>query len=477
MNTWKFWFLFAILFFSKVTIADDIFTPFPNSKQTESELRHFIHKKFVGNIKKGKVVPLVKSGSLEKFGYKVDRLHEPSNIFQNYLDQLKKQNAEIVFTCQLDTCGRVKKIKRLLEPLQSIGKDSPHLITAKLTKNNQVYFVSIFSSSWANQTELNIAVLHEKPEPLDLIAINEQAVKNAAQEKEFDSKQNKDKKGSADHPMFGRLQGAFINNYVTNNYAKTDLLAGIKNNQYELTPVEGKLTYIEYRLPRGYSEYEVFRNYQQAFNKLGFKEMFHCQSKDCGKQSKLSSKLKLLSTIGKDENQFYTSYVLERPNGNIYAHNYVIGFNGGLWTELKVVEAKSLNADRITFDADGLSKSIQATGHASLDGLLFKFDSDELLSESVPLLGELARYLDQHPKLNFYVVGHTDDQGKRSYNQALSDRRAQKVTQLLISSHNVSKSQVTPVGIGEYAPVANNQDIEGQKQNRRVELVLRSDAK
>ncbi|RLV59126.1 DUF4892 domain-containing protein [Parashewanella curva] len=320
-------------------------------------------------------------------------------------------------------------------------------------------------------------MLHEKPEPLDLISVNEQAIKLAAKEKEFESRQHKDERSSADHPMFGRLQGAYIRNYVANNYVKTQLLKGVKNNRYELMSMEGKLTYINYRLPRGYSEYEVFRNYQQAFNKLGFKQIFHCKGIDCGKQKMLAKKLDLLATIGNDESKFYTTYMLERPNGNIYAHNYVIGFKGGLWTELKIVETKPLNTDRVAFDADGLSQSIQATGHASLDGLLFKFDSDELLLESVPLLSELASYLKKYPKLTFYVAGHTDDRGKRSYNQLLSERRANRVVQLLIDSHKIPKSQLTAIGIGEYVPVANNQTAEGQKQNRRVELVLRSDNK
>ncbi|RLV59125.1 hypothetical protein D5018_13710 [Parashewanella curva] len=99
-----------VLFISNVVSAENIFTPFPDSKLKESEQSHFIHKKFIGAIEKGKIKPLVKSGALERFGYVVDRSHEPSNIFQNHLEQLKKQNAEIIFTCQPKAVDDSKKL-------------------------------------------------------------------------------------------------------------------------------------------------------------------------------------------------------------------------------------------------------------------------------------------------------------------------------------------------------------------------------
>jgi outer membrane protein OmpA-like peptidoglycan-associated protein len=106
---------------------------------------------------------------------------------------------------------------------------------------------------------------------------------------------------------------------------------------------------------------------------------------------------------------------------------------------------------------------------------LFKYDSDKILKDGKAIIKVVATYLKSHPNQRFYVIGHTDDKGKQSYNQVLADRRARAVVKQLMSEHKVSKTQLSPKGIGEYSPVANNNTPSGQKLNRRVELVLRSD--
>jgi outer membrane protein OmpA-like peptidoglycan-associated protein len=47
----------------------------------------------------------------------------------------------------------------------------------------------------------------------------------------------------------------------------------------------------------------------------------------------------------------------------------------------------------------------------------------------------------------------------------------------LIKQFAIKPQQVEAEGVGEYSPIANNFDDAGQKQNRRVELVIRSDNK
>jgi outer membrane protein OmpA-like peptidoglycan-associated protein len=69
------------------------------------------------------------------------------------------------------------------------------------------------------------------------------------------------------------------------------------------------------------------------------------------------------------------------------------------------------------------------------------------------------------------VVGHTDSQGSDTYNQGLSERRAQATASYLISQ-GVASSQVTVEGRGESEPRANNATAEGRAQNRRVEIFL-----
>ena len=68
------------------------------------------------------------------------------------------------------------------------------------------------------------------------------------------------------------------------------------------------------------------------------------------------------------------------------------------------------------------------------------------------------------------VTGHTDSRGSEEYNQALSERRAQTVADLLAVEYPDAKMTVS--GRGEAEPAANNFKPEGRQQNRRVEVEL-----
>lgn len=71
------------------------------------------------------------------------------------------------------------------------------------------------------------------------------------------------------------------------------------------------------------------------------------------------------------------------------------------------------------------------------------------------------------------IVGHTDDVGSEDYNQELSLRRAQSIKAELEQLLNDESIELTAIGLGSSAPIASNKSPEGQKLNRRVELVLR----
>jgi outer membrane protein OmpA-like peptidoglycan-associated protein len=69
------------------------------------------------------------------------------------------------------------------------------------------------------------------------------------------------------------------------------------------------------------------------------------------------------------------------------------------------------------------------------------------------------------------VVGHTDDVGDDEYNQELSEKRAQVVTNYLIET-GVPAYKINTVGAGETSPIASNSTPEGRAENRRVEILV-----
>ena len=76
----------------------------------------------------------------------------------------------------------------------------------------------------------------------------------------------------------------------------------------------------------------------------------------------------------------------------------------------------------------------------------------------------------RYPELRVEVAGHTDQCGKDSYNQGLSERRAQIVADYL-TAHGISADRITGVkGFGESQPIDTNSTKEGRARNRRTEL-------
>ncbi|MGJ8669509.1 MAG: cupredoxin domain-containing protein, partial [Oceanococcus sp.] len=75
------------------------------------------------------------------------------------------------------------------------------------------------------------------------------------------------------------------------------------------------------------------------------------------------------------------------------------------------------------------------------------------------------------PSMIVAIKGHTDAVGDADYNQRLSLQRATAVRDFLITA-GINPAQLESQGLGESAPMANNETTEGRRLNRRVELAL-----
>ncbi|MEP7067227.1 MAG: OmpA family protein [Gemmatimonadota bacterium] len=129
---------------------------------------------------------------------------------------------------------------------------------------------------------------------------------------------------------------------------------------------------------------------------------------------------------------------------------------------------------RIAEGGKKLYDLISTKGRASTQGILFELGSDHIRGESTPTLAEIGDMLKAHPALKLAIEGHTDNVGSAASNQALSDKRAAAVKQLLVSKYAVDAARLKSVGYGATKPVAPNTTEEGRQNNRRVELVKQS---
>ncbi len=112
------------------------------------------------------------------------------------------------------------------------------------------------------------------------------------------------------------------------------------------------------------------------------------------------------------------------------------------------------------------------------ESVLFPSGKAELSREGELALMEVAVILRAFPDRRFMVAGHTDSAkvSGEPYkdNWELSMARALVVTRFLVEA-KIKPQALVAAGYGEFDPIASNQTDAGQRENRRIELVLLPD--
>jgi outer membrane protein OmpA-like peptidoglycan-associated protein len=131
-------------------------------------------------------------------------------------------------------------------------------------------------------------------------------------------------------------------------------------------------------------------------------------------------------------------------------------------------QAKELSQNIKGATVERVGEGIQVT---FASGLLFAFDSDSIQAAAGTNLRELASSLQKYPDSQLLIVGHTDNVGDDSYNQALSQRRSNSAATYL-ATQGVARTRLAATGKGESEPVATNDTDAGRQKNRRVEVAI-----
>ncbi len=133
------------------------------------------------------------------------------------------------------------------------------------------------------------------------------------------------------------------------------------------------------------------------------------------------------------------------------------------------------NAARLQAEVDALKARPTDRGLVlTLGDVLFETGSSTLSSGAGRNLDRLVQFLTDHPERLVQIDGFTDSIGTDSYNQDLSQRRADAVRYQLVSRGIVS-TRIATQGYGKSYPVASNSDSGGRQLNRRVEVVIGAD--
>ncbi|RKH32547.1 DUF4398 domain-containing protein [Corallococcus praedator] len=102
--------------------------------------------------------------------------------------------------------------------------------------------------------------------------------------------------------------------------------------------------------------------------------------------------------------------------------------------------------------------------------VLFATNATDLLPAARDRLSDVATAL-KESKNPLLIEGYTDSRGTDTYNEQLSERRAESVRDFLINQ-GVPSDRINIRGMGENRPVASNATAEGRANNRRVEIVV-----
>ena len=105
----------------------------------------------------------------------------------------------------------------------------------------------------------------------------------------------------------------------------------------------------------------------------------------------------------------------------------------------------------------------------------FARNRDDLSERARASLDRAAVRLTADPSATARIDGHTDRVGDSAHNLELSQRRAERVADHL-ASLGIDRARMTVRGLGERRPLERDDDADGHRRSRRVEVRVRAAA-
>jgi outer membrane protein OmpA-like peptidoglycan-associated protein len=162
----------------------------------------------------------------------------------------------------------------------------------------------------------------------------------------------------------------------------------------------------------------------------------------------------------------YNSYTLNASkDGFIATEEGFESFRGDDFKHKMTIKLPQAKAEIVVVEDKAMIK---------IENIYFDYNKWNLKDESTLSLNKIVEVLNENPNMKIEINAHTDNRGRESYNNMLSNRRANAARKYLLSK-GLDASRVISNGYGESQPLVDcgSKCSEAQHEtNRRIEFII-----
>jgi len=129
-------------------------------------------------------------------------------------------------------------------------------------------------------------------------------------------------------------------------------------------------------------------------------------------------------------------------------------------------QEQALRSAMATSDAVSIQRTQDVLTATFKSDVFFDFDSATLKPGAYTEIDRVSNVLNSYPQTTIRVEGHTDSTGSETYNQQLSERRAESVKNAIVQ-RGIDARRMQAIGYGESQPISSDNAM-----NRRVSIVI-----
>ena len=252
-----------------------------------------------------------------------------------------------------------------------------------------------------------------------------------------------------------------------------------KNAALKTRTVTGELHKSAWKLPQSLLEINQFAApILSQLQNMGFNALLDCQSAQCGgfdfrfATEVIDPPFMYVDTtryrfIALQKDEQIKTLLFSKSGNELFLQ--IIETGGRTLIDTTNLPSAQTKTEMPPKDVD---TALRQKGFAILNGLAFDSGSEALGRGPFESLISLAEFLQTEKEVNIILVGHTDNKGSLEMNLALSKRRAQAVAGYLADEFGIDPTRIIVQGVAYLSPVASNDSEAGQRQNKRVEVVL-----